>query len=580
MLFVLLLLLLLLLFPALSAGERSLAFILVSEPVPHITFYTGHKLISHEARLKFGDKGLQHIPWLPSAKGGNSLLYINGYAQKSGLPDIVSLSPHRTNPLWPRWRGAWTTNTTLLLANTAEHEKLLSAAPPNALRLKCDPKSVDVFCRVTTPVVGKIGSNIGNYTLIIDPERRRGQMPAKLFMYLTDGRDIVDPMGFHRENYLAAVESSDWLHIYLDGKEILEITTDHVDPYFELSSVSDTIVIGGAFWRSEYTTVGMDGLSGEVIAFQTGSVHDALLYIGAITAFLTIIVVYGRWTTGPDILTVSASLVQTYFPGSARYRHQWPYDFRSVIGASLLTPAYVASITVAWLAWKQIGEALPPSSLLGPRCDILLITLTVYATIQYILATISHVIYDLHQQDINGLSLHYVRISIAWLRHLVHGTAGTSCSVLAFIPFALSGGVSGDRIFLLVLLVPILFTLAQHAYYGTSLLSLEISKALKRRKTMRTWPRLSVLLLLLAIAEMLLLFGFAAAVAWFFIAPLAYATSALFGVAHNFLGAIFLVAASISTGMLICVVEQTMTLKKMQQIVQAKTTTPAEASNK
>lgn len=559
-----LLLLLLLLLCGVVWAERSLRFVVTAEPVHQISYYTDSKLHSRVAHAYAGaSASLEKIDWMPASAGERALLHIYGvpHAKISGQPQLVSLSPQGSNPLWPRWRSAWLSNMTLLFASETMHEELLAESPERKLRVKCRPNQPEDFCVVETPIQAKVGSHSGEYRLVINPEKRRGTLPAFLYMMLTDGRDIVDPLGMHHEDYLAAKASNDCVHLSIPGNEEITICADDVDPAFQFSSDNTTIELGGAFWWPRYAATAIDGWTGEIIALEAAHVHPAVLIIGALASFISTIVIYGRWASGPDTLTVAAAFVQLYFPGKAAFRYHWPFDFRAVIGACFLTPAIAVTLTTAWVGYRQVRDALLPP-LLGPTCEALLIIVTVYASIQYVLATVLLIKYDLHVLNIDGFSLHYIPTPIAWIRHLVQGTTATACSTLAFIPFALNAGFSGDRIFMIVLVVPIMLTLVQHAYYAIPILGLSIRAIVKRPSN-----RASIVFVI-AIGEILLLLAYAAAIGWFYLSPLVSASSPLFGDVHNLLAVAYLLTVAITGGILVGMFEVVAVIRRMKKIVQ------------
>lgn len=442
----------------------------------------------------------------------------------------LSLSLNPTNGLWIRYRYAEWMNQSLLLSNDRS-ETILSSPPSFALHWQClsNPGS-DSFC--DAGLYTELHHNV-TYNISIRPSQPRGALPPSLFFYLSTAKDgtCLDFLG-------------------PNGTSPLRICTQDL-VWFALGLQPTDVIIGGRFWRSNYSLVTMDGITGQLITVL--AINESRIWIAqllaSIAASLTLIFTYGRWATGMQ--TLSLGLYMWHILRSDK-RNEWQADVRFGIGTFLLILSAVTCTLLSWLGMPYE----PVSSGIGPNFMALAIVLTVVGWIQFALAMGLFITTDACDggwAQSRWATDHCVPIWIAWARHQAHAAAAITFASLGLLPLAWSGIVWDSRLLVIALLSP-LFTLLYHqTYYTLAAISLAFQgdEALSQKR-FRAF----------AIFQLLLLILVAATMSYFFFGPLLDLSSAYFDSTFNFLGAALLLTVIIVLAAYVLLWEATLMLRQ------------------
>jgi hypothetical protein len=356
----------------------------------------------------------------------------------------ISVGLSSTNALWARWPYAVIANLTMWLARE------LSPAMARADTIfSCDVHQPGRFCDVGYVLAddGAAAVSYGVYRLVFNPDSPRSSLPPHLYFLLTNGRALLNngrgsgttgltldqaaSVNCVRLRTLNATISTPLL--LCDGDAA------HFDMQ-ELEELRDTIVIGGSFWRSNYTSVTIDGMHGRFsVQYEAAAVGinmDAVGWASSAISLFSLLILYGRWSSGPN--TLSLSLMLTHLT-DAKNGYTWTVDYRLRLALCCSWSRSAANI-VAWMAYASGTLALS-----GPYFDMLLITYAVYAIIETVIA-VALLVYDGSPRRIPAVSFtswlrsHDMDIDWMWQRHLAYVTAACATTVLALTPLAYVGG--------------------------------------------------------------------------------------------------------------------------------------------
>lgn len=567
-----------------AAATPDVSFIVTPSPVPMFTYYTDQKMRSHAAAIVTRSVGTTTFTWMPTTRGVRSLFDAEAYLTPAGDEvAALSIAPDPGNPLWARWRYAVVTNLTLTLRGRLPAE--VAALRPD-VQLTCRPDA-SVLCESVVPVRaladGQASRVVKNATtVIVDLDRRHGVLPPKLFHVLTNGKYVRGPARASNQSQALNAHAAHTSCVHLEGTGI-RVCEDDVMRYFVPSTnASDAIVLGSSFWRTHYAATVIDGYTGEVRAFAINEPPLVLSVMATLAAFLTLIVVYGRWSTGHDTPSVAAVAAYEFFVPlrdgvrrKARASMLWPIDRRIVLGQILLAVAVACGISFCWDGLARAGSS-GVGVLQGdaPQTRTLAIALTVYVAVQFTTGIVLAVLYDVvkRRRDRRRLryvwETHLVPVEVAILRHLAHGTAAAASAALSYYPLAVTGGVGGDRVFLYILLVPLLVTLFHHAYYVTQLLgTVAVLVHWRARPNIHRHRARHLVILGATCLQVALLAAYAGVLLYTFVAPLVGLTSAMFGEEANYVAAVLFVSLVALAGPVMALAELTAALRRRTRVL-------------
>lgn len=476
----------------------------------------------------------------------------------------LSLKVDQRNPLWARWRYAALNNVSLRLSN-AEPFSHLSPGP--RVHLNCKPTDSWAFCESAQPLLASnadTGQYLGNYTVVVNPEQQRSQLPPYLYFLLSNGR-----ARWHRQTDQAAgsLSLSEALATRcVDLSNGLRLCDSDID-YFDLRpSVAGAppppIVLGNTYWLARYSAAAIDGwastldLEVATSAFTaasssvSGSSTTALKWAAAIFAGLTLTVTYGRWITAPQ--TPSAGLLAFHL--TLKRSNVWVADYRTTLGLGLLLIAAIGDTLICTLNFVGVTDNALFST---PNFQLLVIGLLAYGWLQtvvsFVAAFMGHTRRGVPRRLIEDQKQ---SLTVATLRHLCHATGTLAFASAALVPLAYEAVDSGSMILLFLLLPPTLKLLYDHAYYNGMLASYAFCD-LNANSNRRAVYGVA------AIVEYLVFGGITAILTIWLINPLIDSTSPFFGSAWNFLAAIGLEVIVIAAANLVLLNEVTIVLKKI-----------------
>lgn len=573
-----------LLFSGAAADDRSLRFLFDSSPYlayaqqRRVHVYDGSLWKSKSLGITFHSPAKGATAYGEStmevlSKGRRHVLahHVHGTAQNPFGASTLSLSPDAANPLWISWRFAAWNNVSLMLSSTPSPRIRSDVVVP------LSPSGVPVTATDATT-----GEWIGEYTLIFNPDAPLSLVPPHLFFLLTDGSAAAGASAASRKAALRIECISLRLPLRASLPQVPQVPQavqlcDGDMPYFGMGESASAIVIGGGFWRANYSAGQIDGHTA-MLTLQIASLPDGtadpetLEWVGAVVGGIVgLFMLYSRWATGPGTLSVG-TLYAHAFEADAQHWRYWLVDMRFILGSMLLAVFAVAANAIGWIAF---GYATIP--LTGVYFEMLIIAFSAYGSFQALVAGIltlldyngslmpADVPYELRYTSppLDDASLlapwlkpRYTPVGWAWVRQLLHVTAILALSALAIIPLAFKGGVFGSTILLLLLLPPVLVGLFHHTYFVVA----GIGVACGDRRGFLGFRHPGVMVLLAF--ELLLLLGYAAVVVIFLFQPVVDSTSAFFSSGPNYLLAIMLAALAMMGALFIGLREVTAVLHR------------------
>jgi hypothetical protein len=480
--------------------------------------------------IAFVTKGRNtRIPFVSSANGQQQL----------------SLSLASSNPLWAKWRYATISNISMQLSD-------VRVAPRIDVRLACSTAAGAIhFCDagIVRAQSQQDGMEFGNYSLVFDPDSPSSALPPHLFFILTNGRDqLAKPAATTASGLsVSLAEAKNTLCIRLvpgSGNGLL-ICDDDIGHFgMQEGDLRSTILIGGSFWRSNYTLVEVDGFTATIgIQYITTTTVDvlALEWVAIAIELFALVFIYARWVTSDE--TISRGLMLSHWmengittttsesesdndPDPVSW---WPMGLVINGGMLLAIVLFISAVTVAWIAFTY--EAVP---LIGPSFQMLEIAFTAYSAAQ-LAVSIGLMIYDASisrarvGDPMAWIMHHRLPLEWAWARHTAHiGVIGGSMT-LVIIPVAYQGSNNGYMALLFLLLIPMCLTLSHTTYYTFGALSW----ALSDRGTLGYF--------IFAVIESTLWLALLGCVSAFFIVPLVDVAQPFFSSSQNFVVAFCLV---------------------------------------
>lgn len=498
--------------------------------------------------MTYGPAALQ----LPSA----SLAFVSRgrHVLLKNMPSDSLLALHlgNANGLWARWRYAHLTNVSLRLTNTAPQlNPMVSVA-----RLPCRRNATIGLCHVPGLVSVRDAGNrshvLGQYELVVDPDRWPSSLPPALYFLLTNGRarwrrlpNEPSTMGgaaaqLEAQALAERVQCIDAASVRICERDM---------PYFDLGGVRpgaaaserEQIIVGSNFWLSNTTQVVLDGWANEltlstispmVMSATTSSVApanlQALLWLCVAMATIATVLVYSRWINYPATPNLGGVLWHMFNARST----QWLGDYRLTLNFIALAGTAFGTTLVVALVYGY----LPPLVGDGPWWQMLVLSLLVYSLVQTAIA-FATILGDSSCRP-PSTEGHFTddrptTVPIIWLRHLAQGTAALGFAASAIVPLSYDGSTSAILILLFLLCPYTLALIYHHVYYGIGLLALVTSKA---HRGGSLWVTIG------AGFEFLLMAGLVAVVVIFYLAGVVDSTSPFFAESWNFLLAVTLTA--------------------------------------
>jgi hypothetical protein len=485
--------------------------------------------------------------------------YLPAEVTTPGTVSTISLSLHDGNPLWTRWRYAVLTNLTFTQTSDSSTVSTIPRAH-YGIRVACSP-TVDVFCDAGMVEARSYENNsfVGTYNLTFRPDVARSSLPPHLFFFLTSGRfsrlkqaTTTAPTTTVGEVCVRLV-----LLNQSGSKADTLVLCDDDTAHFDLAqgSTRDTIVIGGSFWRSNYSVAAVDGLTAALaLQFTTAAVTSvdpaALANAAVVVVSLGMFLCFAFWTTD-NRTTLSYG---RYNQHVLRGDYTWPISLRFMLISTLfMLMLTIASLVVAWLGYQ---DATVPLS--GPNFQTLIIGLTVYGSIQT-LALFALAIFDasntLEMNRVGDwLREHRVDIDHAWARQMMHVTAASAWIALASTPSIYLGGEDGD---FLVLYTQIMW-LAPLLFFGTYYLPKLVATSFAGRSA-------GYVRAMFAFLQLLLWAGSIGVVFTFYVFPMIDASSPFFSNAVNWIAATMIILLLVATAPLIASREKSAIISRLKQ---------------
>ena len=287
---------------------------------------------------------------------------------------------------------------------------------------------------------------------------------------------------------------------------------------------------------------------------STSASSTALDWVAIVIVFVAVFLVYLRWTTAPETLSVGLYILHAN-QRQVRAR-RWNVGCRVTGGSVALLLVAIAGIIVGWLsfAWQT-------ASLTTINFQVLAIGLTVYVGFQVLLNLVM-IIVDHNESGgemrmSDWVTLHSSPLPDVWLRNMLHATGALGTAMLAVLPLALQGGLNGDLVLLFLLLpfvIPLFFT---HTYYITGYTAMLSRQSRFTRGY--AWHVVSL------IFQHIMWLGILGIVFYFFLVPFVDTASPFFSAPANFVAAMFLMLFPCAAASFFVTIEVTAALKKQTQ---------------
>ncbi len=500
----------------------------------------------------------------------------------------MSLSLSQANPLWARWRYAVVGNLSLTLTNQLPAKRAADSGLP-VVRLPCRRDPAFGLCHVmdnhnkssaTIGISDTSGLALGQFRLVIDPDRTTSSLPPELYFLLTNGRarwhkTSNDPLATVLDAAVAQRVSC----IDAAGLRVCERDMGH----FDLSGLAvaderNAIIIGSSFWVSNTTEVLLDGWTNELtmqllhaasfslsVANNSGLTAanvNAMLWCALAMACVGVFLVYSRWINYPATPNVGLLLWHLHeHVGPGDGDEMWTFDYKMTLNLFAVVLLGLGTTLVSAFTYLYLPTVVGQS----PYWQTLQLGLLFYGLAQTIVAflliatttpcgppdaaTIAKTTWRRFMDPVR------VPIPIAWFRNLTQGTAALAFISTALVPLAYDGSISGSMALLFLLLPSTMMLIFHHTYYTVVLLALASSRLHSMRKR--------VAVVIGAVFELFLLFGIAAVLTVFYIAPVVDSASPFFGEVWNFLLSFILTAIVIAGACIWVIAEIRLVVSKL-----------------
>lgn len=475
--------------------------------------------------------------------------------------------------LWTRWRYARMSNHSVTLSATPLPTAAASARFACATAGAADGS----WCTLSNVYMDTVMGY--NYTIVIDPERPRGLLPARLLFLLTERRVQARSMAIRPASATALTQDLAAATLCVTLRPVggpspssSSITLcDDDGGYFDMATAGGPVVLGGAYWRRNHTLVEVDGWAGTVAVQYAppDPVAVAAWQWAAVAVYAAAFFIYAFWQWDETRMGISQYMVHR----AAGKGATWPVSWRLNVLTLALLPVSVVAAVVAWIggtAAGRLGQAPPVVDTID--FAFLAGTLTAHVGAHLILAAIVWLGWEQPTAPACPLARcgedgdrdtarkaqearqcarvrrwwarHEVGLRVAWVRNLVPAVVACADMALAAMPLAYAGGAAGNDMLVFFLLPPLLLLAWHHTYYATFLAGLALGSPTRRAATV-----------LAAVGEVATMGLVAAAALATYVRPLFESAAVLFGASQMNAAAVTLGCFVISSAMLCALAE-------------------------
>jgi hypothetical protein len=545
----------------------------------HLFIYQGNMMKSSTVKLRFQAPSATSQAATPLWMPVTTTIFSRGRRETIGFlgrSDEISLSLASSNPLWARWRYATLSFSSFMLHNTPMASTAFHTVRYDTT-FQCQPPHPDkIFCDVGNVSVELLPSHEHlvnrSYQLIMSPDDTTSRLPQDLYFRIRRDNyvmrhsfaEYVDP-SFGTVAVPPPSSTSPRIPGSSSALECLSLRTapplvqtlmicddDLLQFSYQPDANSETIVIGGQFYASNYSRVQIDGWTGQVSvlfsATQSTINSTALDWISIAIVILTVLV-FLHWSASPETLSASLYLLHDVFI-TAPSKRRWPIGPRLTWGTGVLGLCIIAAVIVTWMTL-----AAPTVPLTDVNFIVLAWTFTIYAAVQVLIA-LGLLFADIGEGGhcgVDWFAPHTSPLDAVLFRTMAYGTGALSTTALAGIPLSYQGGIGGDVIFMFLLLPILLPLIVMHTYYMVLCLAVQV-----RSGGRNIWAILGV------VVEFILYLGLVAVVFYFFLVPLTDSTNSFFSGAGNIVAGMFFFLIAIALGCMVILLEIAAVLKKTQ----------------
>lgn len=516
--------LLLLLFLVCTAAATRLELLFLQDAARHtLLYYTEGKQYAQALALLFtlppanASLARTHI-----TSRGTTLPFFSSAAAATAPTLVVAAAG--ANPLWMRWRYATWDNWTLTL-------DAVRPPPRPGMTFSCGAEARDILC--DAGIFTAAGRQV---RVAFDPARARSAVSPRLYFLLSNGRARHNATETELHALARAAECYDFVQ---EGGAAFRLCERDAAGFDMLDKDAPYhVVLGAPYLAANFTQLSVDGWAGTLHAAYdsaTDTAHTAYEIMGLLSAAVTTILVYGRWVTSPQTLSMGL-LVRRAYGGLARSpprfarRTGWVLDFRFNVGTLLLSASGITALVAGGLSFLTTSGYTA-----YPELTTFFLALAGFSLAQFAAALLLWIFTDLVRRRDGAysyLTAFAAPITTAFARHVAHDGAALGFVVVALTPFMFHGTASGDRFFLFAILGVLLPLLFHQTYNALGLCILGFA-----RTAGATWH-----LLAFGVWQLVLAVGLVAVTTVAFLLPLIAHSSAFFPAVLDMLAAYVAVA--------------------------------------